>query len=177
MEGLRTLSDEDAARAIERLERRQGTTIDLLDDLHAIAEAGRCEGRTAVERYLGDPDPDLRAMALSVVTFHWHLSEHWDTCARMGQEDSDADVRGTAVAGLGSLRTATKDPATLRVLIRIFDSPREDPSVRMISYASILRVLGYHIVDGLALRVPEPADVRRERIAEAKDLAGDAQAG
>jgi hypothetical protein len=169
-DGLLHLSDHEAYRIVQRLERHSGTSTELFSDLHSLGEAGRIESRAVVESYLRDSDPELRSIALGVLTFHWHLPEHWKTCVRMIEEDKDEEVCRTAVAGLGSLQTGTRDPETLAVLLRVFTNEKEAESIRMMSYSSILRVLGHHLVDGITLRPVEPSDIRDERVAEVEEI-------
>ena len=140
--------------------------------IHDFGEAACMEAKPDVEALLTHPDPELRYIALNVLTLHWMCSEHRRTCEEFALEDADSENRGMGVAGLGALLRGTRDPEALALLLRIFRNEGEEWLVRDSAYCSILYVLGRPASEQppATRRLDHTRDVDWDRIREAEDL-------
>ena len=151
-----------------RIPRRNLYTV-----LHTLGHEGFLEAKADVEKFLTHPDPELRYIALNVLTFHWMCEEHRITCERFARQEADSDNRRMGVAGLGALMEGTKNSRTLRLLLRVFRNKKEEWDVRDAAYRSILYVLGRPASEqpSAARELDYTKDVNWKRIQEAQRIA------
>lgn len=142
--------------------------------IHALGHHGAInESKRTVEAFLRHDDPQLRNIALNVLTIHWHCLEHRGTCERFAKNDPDPDNRRMGISGIGALLEGTRDRAVLKLLLEFFHNDAEENHIRHAAYCSILYVLGAPIKEQ-PLRVRNfdlEKDINWERIAEAQKLA------
>jgi len=98
----------------------------------------RANETTPVAEYLTNPDPELRFIALSVLTLHWRRPEYRIAAERM-LSDPDADVRRMAADTLGVLAQNTRDPRVLSLLLSRIDDSAEEWHVRDTACSPFLR--------------------------------------
>jgi hypothetical protein len=146
---------------------------ELYAAIHALGHGTVSDAKSVVESFLTSDDAQLRYIALNVLTIHWALQEHRQTCEFFLTNDPDSDNRRAGVAGIGALCEHTCDPDALALLLRVFDNAAEEPHVRDAAYSSILYVLGAPVGEQPPLtRLMDLAnDVNPERIAEARRIA------
>lgn len=144
----------------------------LYDVIHKFGNEGFVEAKPEVERFLTDSDPELRYIALNVLTFHWACSDHRCTCERFALNDCDSDNRRIGVGGLGSLLKGTRDPKALALLLSIFRNEEEEWHVRDGAYASILYVHGRPLSEQppASRMLDYTKDVNWGRIREAEEI-------
>jgi hypothetical protein len=101
------------------------------------------QARPEVEALLHSDAPDVRFVALKVLTQYWRLSEHWETARSVLFHDPDTECRFRAAGNLGSLEMNTQDERTLELLAQVVCNTQEEPVVRESAYAALLGVLHY----------------------------------
>lgn len=101
------------------------------------------KARPEVEALLQSDAPDLRSVALKVLTRYWRLSEHWNTARFVLLHDPDEECRFRAAHDLGSLMMNTRDQRTLELLAQVICNRQEEPVVRESAYTALLSVLHY----------------------------------
>jgi hypothetical protein len=100
--------------------------------------------RPEVEALLNNDDPELRFVALKVLTRYWHLAEHWETARQVLLNDPEVECRFRAASDLGGLERNTQDRRTLVVLADVVCNEAENPIVRESAYAAMLEVIAYN---------------------------------
>jgi hypothetical protein len=100
--------------------------------------------RPEVEALLTSDDPELRFVALKVLTQYWHLAEHWETARQVLLHDPEEECRFRAAGDLGVLEQNTQDRRTLVVLANVVCNEAENPIVRESAYAAMLSVISYN---------------------------------
>jgi HEAT repeats len=145
---------------------------ELYTVIHRFGNEGLIEAKPDVERFLNHPNPEIRYIALNVLTFHWMCREHRSTCETFALNDPDSDNRRMGAAGLGALLEGTRDPKALQMLIRIFRDEKEEWDVRDAAYRSILYVLGRPASEQppATKQLDYERDVNWERIREAEEI-------
>ena len=96
-----------------------------------------------VEGFLTHPDPQLRSIALEVLTRHWRLKEHWNTARNFLERDPDKECRINGASALAILKRNTQDRPTLSVLARVVRNEQETRLVREAAYAAMRSVIRY----------------------------------
>lgn len=141
--------------------------------IHKFGNEGFIEAKPVVEKFLTNLDPDLRYIALNVLTFHWACSDHRCTCENFAINDCDGDNRRMGVAGLGSLLKGTRDPQALALLLRIFRNDKEECQVRDSAYHAILYILGRPLSEQppASRMLDYTKDVNWDRIRDAEEIA------
>lgn len=109
----------------------------LYEAIHDLGEASFVEAESEVGKFLEDPDPELRYVAVSALSFHWGLPNWSGKLAQALQSDEDENVRRIAAAGLGYVMRGTKDPHLVRILIRRLRDSEESGSVRSSCYDAL----------------------------------------
>jgi hypothetical protein len=122
---------------------RNGTILEeeIYHVVHRLGEAGFIEAKPEIEALLMHEDPQIRFIALNVLTLHWMCSEHRNTCEAFILYDADIDNRRLGISGLGALLEGTKDAKALELLLNIFHND-EEWILRDRAYSSILYILG-----------------------------------
>jgi len=101
------------------------------------------ESRRATERNLGHPDPDVRAVAIHLLTLKWaNDTEINSICEKALNEDNHPTVRGAALGGLGIHNLGTKDRRLGRILSAIVKNETEDTYVREAAHAALFNLTG-----------------------------------
>lgn len=111
---------------------------------HAIQTLGRMnfrEARPDIEKFLTNSEPELRMVALKVLTRYWHLPEHWSTALRFLESDPDVECRMRGATALGDLKVNTSDPETLKELAKFVKNEHEEELVRETAYAAIRSII------------------------------------
>lgn len=111
---------------------------------HIISIFGKnrfLEAKKEVEKYIDREDEIIRYNVLSTLILDWGLKEHYKTAIRM-LNDSDEEVRGMAVACIGSLKRGTKDGESLRIVLRVFEENKNNWFMRDSAYEAILNIEG-----------------------------------
>src|SRR5579883_60420 len=124
---------------------RRGTLSDR-EIYHAIQTFGETnfqEARSEVEHFLTNKNPELRFVALKVLTRYWHLNEHWQTARYFLEHDPDEDVRFRAASALAGLRQNSQDRVTLAILAQVVLNEQEAEVVRLAAYAAMKAVMHY----------------------------------
>ncbi len=140
---MATMSRDELQRQLQKLEAGTLTESEAYSTLHELGRAHLVEARPVVERYLHNDDPELRKIALEVLTRHWRLQDHWQTARQFLEHDPDIECRMMGAAALDVLKRNTRDRATLEVLARVVRDERERPLVREAAYAAMQAVLHY----------------------------------
>ena len=100
------------------------------------------EASSLVARFLTSDDPDLRDVALMVLTLDLGLQEYLDPALRFLLEDPDPYCRICGACAVGSLMQNTNDHRMLAVFTRTALNEQEDGQVRSSAYRAILPVIG-----------------------------------
>lgn len=104
---------------------------------HTLGELDRIEARPALLKALDDPEPAVRAEACRALG-KVGRPEDSRPLARLMAADNQIDGRIAAIEGIGSLRVADPDIAT----ILIDGMEDRDPAIRLASYDSIRSISG-----------------------------------
>jgi HEAT repeat protein len=101
------------------------------------------ESRSATERNLGHPNPDVRAAAIHLFTHKWaDDTEVNGICEKALNQDKHPTVRGAALSGLGSHNSGTKDRRIGRILSAVIKNESEDTYVREAAYRALFLLSG-----------------------------------
>jgi hypothetical protein len=106
--------------------------------LHDLGEAGLVEAAEDVARFVRNPDPNLRYIALNVLTFHWNMPMYRRECEQLLFEDPDEQVRGMAAAGLGFVLRESKDCTAASMLLQKLRDKNETGLVRHSAYDAVV---------------------------------------
>jgi|SRR6516225_5549072 hypothetical protein len=144
----------------------------LYSVIHRFGNEGFIEAKADVEQFLVHPEPELRYIALNVLTFHWMCSDHRLTCEQFALNDPDSDNRRIGVSGLGALLEGTRNKAALGMLLHIFKNRTEEWDVRDAAYRTILYVLGRPPAEQppATRKLDYKKDVDWKRIQEAEEI-------
>lgn len=121
-------------------------TLSMREIYHAIQTFGEMnfqEARPEVEQFLTSEDPELRFVALKVLTRYWHLDEHWETARKILLHDPDEDCRFRAADAIADLRRNSQDRQTLKLLAHVVHNEQEKAVVRAAAYAAMKAVLHF----------------------------------
>ncbi len=116
---------------------------ELYSTIHGFGRQHFLEARQDVERLLKHSDPQIRKIALHVLTKDWRLSEHWETAHSFLLHDPDIDCRMQGASALGTLKMNTQDHRTLSVLAKVVTNQQEVPIVRETAYAAMRGILHF----------------------------------
>lgn len=130
----------EAQRFLREL--RAGTIDDqhVAEALHTFGNAMLLESQADVERYLTHPDPNIRHMALHVLTNHFGLQAHWQTAVDFLMHDPVHTRRVDGANALGSLKRNTRDQQTLKILAGVVRDTEEETEVREAAYRAMRRI-------------------------------------
>jgi hypothetical protein len=140
--GMEATNREQLVRWLVDIRQNKLNARELYHAIHELGRAEFLEARPEVERLLSSEDPELRYVALEVVTRHWRLAEHWNTAKRFLELDADTDCRMIGASALETLKRNTQDRRTLEVLARVVRNNQEKQIVREAAYAAMLGILG-----------------------------------
>lgn len=115
----------------------------LYSTIHDLGREHVEEAIPDIERFLTHDDPQLRYVALEVLTLHFKLSQHWETARRFLDQDPDDDCRRIGASSLGTLRRNTQDITTLRVLAPVVRNIAENLSVREAAYLAMREIIKF----------------------------------
>lgn len=165
-----TTNKEDTARLAAAL--AKGTVgEDIYGVIHELGEAGYLPAEGLISRYLSDPDPELRYIALSVLILHWGLP-HYRQAAESMLGDPDSEVRLMAASCLGVLLLAARDAQAVKRLLQVIDDDSEEPMVRDRAYEALEPILRGTRQRGIRLKpLAWPEDIDHDLLEEARSLA------
>ena len=132
---------------------------DLYSSIHALGEAQLTEAEGDIIRFLGHADPEVRYIAVSVLTFHWDRPSCHERLEEIIGSDPSEDVRAVGARGLGYLMRGTKDKGVSALFLRKLRDSNEDGYVREAAY------------DGLREVWLAPADREHEVLRDIRDTA------
>jgi hypothetical protein len=115
----------------------------LYKAIYQFGRQGFVQARPTVETFLTHENPDLRYIALEVLTRHWHLEQHWETARRFLEQDDDTQCRMMGASALAVLRRNSQDTRTLQVLARVVRDNSEKVGVREATYAAMREIIQY----------------------------------
>jgi hypothetical protein len=143
--------------------------------LHQFGESSFFEAKRDIEKYLRHDDPQLRYIALNVLTLHWKCSTHRETCVQFVLNDDDSENRRLGTSGLAALLEGTRDAEALRVLLQVFHNESEEWHVRDSAYSAILYILGRPVNEQpvASRKLDYSRDVRWELVQLATKIAND----
>jgi hypothetical protein len=139
--------DREAEQRVEAQHLLQQLRAGAIDDqhvanaLHSFGDARLLEARADVERYLTHPDPNIRHMALHVLTLHFDLQDHWQTAVDFLLHDPVHTRRVDGAEALGWLKRDTQDRGTLEILAQVVRNKAEEEEVRSAAYAAMREIL------------------------------------
>lgn len=110
------------------------------DTGYAGCDSLRREAEPVIVDFLANDDPQIRYIAISVLTVHWDLRQHAGVLKRMGLSDPAEEVRQIAVSGLGWLLRATQDKSAIQFLIGILRDSSQPEWIRETAYEGLLEV-------------------------------------
>ena len=148
---MEELNREELFHRLEAIRRGTLSKRELYRSIQAFGETDFQVARPEVERFLQSEEPELRFVALKVLTRYWRLPEHWKTARDVLEHDPDEECRFRAASDLGSLKMNTKDRETLSVLAHVARNEQEKPVVREAAYAAMKAVLHYDPQEQLQL--------------------------
>ena len=137
-------SREELASLLEALRHDKMSAREVYHAIQAFGELNFQEAQSEVERFLKSEDPELRFIALKVLTRYWHLEKHWKTAQDVLEHDPDEDCRFRAAHALAGLRRNTQDRSTLKVLARVVRNEQEKRVVREAAYAAMREIIHYN---------------------------------
>jgi hypothetical protein len=146
---------------------------EVYDILHRFGDSEFVEAKTDVEKYLDHDNPQLRYIALNVLTIHWRCAEHRKVCNEFILSDPDSDNRRLGTAGLGAVFQGTRDSAALKLLLQVFSDEDEEWHIRDSAYRAILYILGRRATEqpSAARQLNHAEDVNWEHINLARRIA------
>jgi hypothetical protein len=146
------VADHLARSMLQRL--REGTILDahLYGALHDLGEAAhsttgyrgceilRAEAEPVVAGFLAHPEPNLRYIAISVLSFHWDMTRYARVFQQISQNDLDDDVRGIALGAMSWLLRGTRDHEAARLLLSILRGSTQEALDRKWAYEELVLV-------------------------------------
>lgn len=133
----------DVSRLLSTLENPHAAGPAIYHAVHELGRPGATTARRDIERFLTHTDPELRYVALEVLTRHFRLLEHLGTALHFLRHDSSASNRAGAADALLDLKMDTGDRAVLSELANVIRDAAEDAEVREASYAALLGIAHY----------------------------------
>jgi hypothetical protein len=99
------------------------------------------DSRTTTERNLGHPDPNVRAVAIHLLTHKWaDDADVNSTCEKALNEDKDPTVQAAALCCLGIYNAGSKDRRLGKILSAIVKNECEDTYVRESAYRALFHL-------------------------------------
>jgi len=117
---------------------------ELYSMIHQLGEAGLTDARSTIEQFLGHEDPQLRYIALEVLTRHFRCDEHWHTAKGFLLKDSDPDCRRMGASALNILKRNTQDWETLHILAQVVCNEEELTTAREAAYIAMLGIIQFN---------------------------------
>jgi len=125
---------------------RSADTLAHLASLIGPLGSEMLESRSATERNLGHPNPDVRAVAIHLLTHKWADDTEVNTiCEKALNEDKHPTVRGAALSGLGIHNSGTEDRRIGRILSALIKNESEDTFVREAAYRALFLLSGKEV--------------------------------
>lgn len=132
------------------------------DTGYAGCDSLRREAEPIIVGFLAHDDPQIRYIAISVLTVHWDLRQHAGVLTRMGLSDPAEEVRQIAVSGLGWLLRGTLDKDATHLLIGILRDCTVPEFIRETAYEALLEVWhGFKTAHKMFLRRLEAEELLR----------------
>jgi hypothetical protein len=139
-----------ARSLLDRL--REGNVPDFYGAIHDLGEAAhsttgyrgceklRAEAEPVVAGFLVHPDEDLRYIAISVLSFHWDMTQYARTFQRISQTDEEDYVRGIALNAMTWVLRDSRDHEATRFLLGILRDSAQEPQTREDAYEGLVLV-------------------------------------
>ncbi|SRR5579884_2092042 len=140
---LENKRSEELFSLLKALHRGDLSDREIYYAIQSFGETNFQEVRPEVEPFLTHENPELRCVALKVLTQYWRLSEHWETARSVMLHDPDVECRFRAASDLGALQMNTQDELTLKTLAQVVYNEQEELTVRESAYAAMRAVLRY----------------------------------
>jgi hypothetical protein len=140
---MKEKSQEELEMMLRTLRQKDLPPREVYRSIQAFGEMNFQQARQEVERYLWHEDPELRMVALKVLTRYWQLPQHWQTARAFLEQDPDRECRMKGANALAYLKTDTQDEPTLRVLAEVVRNREEHDLVRQSAYAAMHAILHY----------------------------------
>jgi HEAT repeat protein len=167
------VADYLAHSLLERL--REGTVPDEYGAIHDLGEAAhsttgyrgceilRAEAEPVVAGFLADPEPNLRYIAIGVLSFHWDMTRYARVFQQVSQGDRDDSVRGMALSAMGWLLRGTRDHEAAQLLINMLRDSTQEALDRKHAYEELVLVWqGWDASTALSVRKTEREKPLRE---------------
>lgn len=133
---------------------REGTIPEghLYGALHDLGEAAhsstgyrgcerlRAEAEPVVAKFLAHEDPELRRIAISVLSVHWNLAKYARVLQQMSLDDPDEFIREISLDSMSFLLAGTRDPHAARFLIDVLRDTHQPDAMRQTAYEGLVEV-------------------------------------
>lgn len=135
-----------------------GAIHDLGEAAHSATgyrgcEKLRAEAEPIVAGFLAHDEPQMRYIAISVLSSHWDLSRYATLFQQMSLNDPDEYVRQIALSAVGFLLRGTRDHEATRLLTSIFRDAGQPAWIREEAYEGLVEVWqGFDAAHALFLR-------------------------
>jgi len=155
-----------------------GAIHDLGEAAHAGSqypgsEALRTDSEPVVAGFLTHNDPQIRRIAVSVLSVHWDMKQYVQTFRVIGLNDPDESVRQYAVHSVGWLLRGSRDRDASRFLLGIFKDPIQPAWIRKTAYHGLEEIWqGFDVGHAKFVRKLRPKDAARAE-AEKRDTAAE----
>ncbi len=133
----------DRSQLTESLRALRGDRVsseDLYHVIHEFGEGGFIEAEPDVAQFLVHDNPQLRYIAINVLTLHWGMVKYRRELERIIVDDGDEDVRRIAVVGLGYVLRESHDSQATRLLIAKLRDISEDIDVRQTAFDALMDI-------------------------------------
>lgn len=107
---------------------------------YAGCERFRTEAEPTIAGFLDHREPQLRYIALNVLSFHWDLKPYVETFLWVASTDPAEDVRDMALSGAAYLARGSQHPKVTRALLAVLRDPTKDATARKSGYNDLREV-------------------------------------
>lgn len=135
--------DEGMAQHLATLDDPSASHRALYHAIHELGHARCLSAQAAIERFLNHDDPNLRYVALEVLTTHFRATEHRQTAIDFLRHDPFVLNRIRGASGIMDLKLNTRAARVLRALARGVRDASEETGVRGASYAPMRGIIAY----------------------------------
>jgi hypothetical protein len=99
------------------------------------------KSREEAEEFLRAADTNIRRAAIIVIVDHWGSSPAFENyCIQTVTQNSDTDLRITALSALAKVYTGTADQRVSRILAEVLRHEEYPDNLRAMAYLGLLRV-------------------------------------
>jgi hypothetical protein len=137
------MAESTPAENLARLRTGEAPAHERYALIHGLGRAGYSDAIPTIEGFLDNQDPQLRYIALEVLTHHFYLDRHWETARRFLERDPDLDCRCMGAAAIGALRRDSRDRRSLVLLAQIVADDSAPRLLRESAYRAMRSVIAY----------------------------------